>query len=256
MQDKDLELLESLEARDAALRRRAAWSAWGAVLLAALVLIGLIALSYRQLESSQREVGRLQREAAAERDSLEALRAEKQRLETEIANLEPIVENYQAIVAPQSAADLRAEVRISPVEPPGDTGEGGGGTRLQPRAYLHIVREQDRSSAKRIGEELEKAGFVALGVEYVPRAARLKNTEVRYYKRAEREGAEKLVEALRAAGVKSPGLLYLNLENNRNVRPNHYEVWFAAGLGRDPVEPAEEGTRPRREAEGRRSSGQ
>ena len=100
--------------------------------------------------------------------------------------------------------------------------------QLLPRAYLQIVDAADREWAKEIGRTLQAAGIIALGVEYVPKSAGLKRTDVRYYKTSERAGAETIVALLKDAGVDA-SLIYLNQEGNTKVRPNHFEVWFAAG---------------------------
>jgi hypothetical protein len=100
---------------------------------------------------------------------------------------------------------------------------------LLPRVYLHIVDESDRAWAVKMGRALESAGMITVKVEYVPRAVGLKRTDVRYYKKAEEPGAARIVSVLRAAGAEAR-LNYLeDQESNPNVRPNHFEVWFAAG---------------------------
>jgi hypothetical protein len=104
-------------------------------------------------------------------------------------------------------------------------------TQLPPRVYLQIVTAGDRAYARAVGERLDASGFRVLGVEYVRNAAPLRNTELRYYKRADEPDAQRLLQALRAAGEPNAVLLYLGLENNTRVRPRHYEIWFAAGAG-------------------------
>ena len=79
-----------------------------------------------------------------------------------------------------------------------------------------------------IGTKLREAGFTVMGIEFVPKAARfLKVIEVRYYKKADEAGAEKLLQLLKANGDASVRSLYLaSEENNPKVRANHFEVWF------------------------------
>jgi len=226
MAQDNLELLRRLETQQAAARRRAVWISWLSVLAAAVVLSVLIVSAYRRLAGVETQVAEAQKQAAAEKARVEELKKEEARLTDRIKNqLEPLVENYQAEVRAQARPVARVQVR--PVEP-ADLGT------TEPRVFLQIVAPEDREYAKQMGERLEEAGFDVQGVDYIEEAAALKNTEVRYYKKADEADAVKLRDALESAGVKSPALLYLGLENNRKVRPKTYEVWFGAGVGGSP----------------------
>jgi hypothetical protein len=106
---------------------------------------------------------------------------------------------------------------------------------LLPRVYLHIVDESDRAFAVAMGRRLESAGMIAVKVEYVPRAVGLKRSDVRYYRKTEEPGATRIVSVLKAAGAEAR-LNYLeDQETNPNVRPNHFEVWFAAGASKAAI---------------------
>jgi arginine utilization protein RocB len=101
---------------------------------------------------------------------------------------------------------------------------------LLPRVYMQIVNPNDRDRANQIKERLTAAGILVLGIEYVPQAARLTETDVRYYRKADEPEAQKIADVLKDAGVASTQLKYLKgYENSTKIRPNHFEVWLASG---------------------------
>ncbi len=171
----------------------------------------------RQLAATQAQLDVVRRQKETEERQVTELREEKRRLSAELDSLRPLVDNYRALAASQSAAARDAQAGTIPQA-----------HEVRPRVYLHVVDPGDRQYADGIGKQLTAAGFVVLGVEYVRKAAGLKNTEVRYYKNADEADARRLLSALREAGARSAVLLYLGLENNTRVRPRHYEIWFAS----------------------------
>jgi cell division protein FtsB len=224
MPHEDLELLKVLEAGDAAARRRAIWISWSSVSLAAIILAALVFLGYRRLGEVQEKVAAAKTRVATLESREKTLRQEVEQLQATKANLELIAQNYRAI-APESPVASHEERVAAPISPQARS--------VQPRVFLQIVNPNDRVYAQEMTKPLEQAGFKVLGIETVERAAGLKNTEVRYYKKADQPGCIRLLDALRGAGVKSPAFLYLGLENNRKVRPKTYEVWFADGVGQE-----------------------
>lgn len=239
MENKDFDVLRRMEADEARARRRGVLAAWGLVGLAVVVLAVMLVTGANRLSA-------IRAQTLVESDSVSTLLREKQRLTTEIASLRPLVENYRTSLAADSAnipADTQAVVAppdsqlvVRPGPDPRQTA-----SRPPPgppaRVYLQVVTPGDRAHAAVVGERLERAGFQVLGTEYVARAPRLRNTELRYYKKADEPDAQRLLQALRAAGEESAVLLYLGLENNTRVRPRHYEVWFAAGAGQPTRQP-------------------
>jgi hypothetical protein len=226
MAQDNLELLRRLETQQATARRRAVWISWLSVLAAAIVLAVLIFAADRHLEDAQAKKTEALEKAAVEQNRVEQLKKEEARLTGQIKQLQPLVENYRAQVRAEPGPATQREVQL-PLGP-------GVEVPAKPRVFLQIVTPEDREYAKQMGQRLVEAGFEVLGIEYVGRAAALKNTEVRYYKKTDEPDAVKLRDALAAAGVKSPTPLYLGLENNKKVRPKTYEVWFGAGVGGSP----------------------
>ena len=104
-----------------------------------------------------------------------------------------------------------------------------------PRAYLHIVDAEDRAWANEISRRLREQGVIVPGIEYVATARNLRRTDVRYYRKADRDAAQAIVAQLDAMGI--PAVLnYLSqYENNDTVRPRNFEIWFTAGSRELPV---------------------
>jgi acyl carrier protein len=221
MPDDKLAALEALEQQSDLRGRRAIVASFA--LMAAAILGTIVLVAYSTIT-----VNNLRAQTKKELDEVATLRAERTKLERETAafkqeieTLRPAVENYRALVSQDSTTAIEARGETPTTSNPD----------VQPRIYLQVVDAGDRDYAATIGRALAKQySYAVPGVEYVPRASRLRNTEVRYYKKDDEPDARRLVENLIALQVRSPSLLYLNLENAK-VRPRHYEVWFAAGSG-------------------------
>jgi hypothetical protein len=89
---------------------------------------------------------------------------------------------------------------------------------------VHIADAGDRQWARNLSDRLQQAGIIPVGIEHVPGSSGLKRFEVRYYEKAEEEGARRILAAIENAGVPAT-TVYLNLENNTRVRGNHFEIW-------------------------------
>jgi hypothetical protein len=100
---------------------------------------------------------------------------------------------------------------------------------ISPRAYVHIASADDRPVAKNLARIIEQQGYTVPGIQVVstPRSV----SEVRYFRKGEQSGAEKLASALRSAGLPDVRSSYIEgYENSARIRPCHYEVWFAPGI--------------------------
>jgi cell division protein FtsB len=217
--DKSQLLAELEDAGDRARRRALVWS-WLSVGAAGLAVAAIVAYGGAKVKDATAELGRLKAAAADEEKVLAGLKRQNDDLKTTNekleSNIKRLSENYStAVAAAESTKYLRPDRAPASVDPPA-------------RVYLQIVSDGDRAFAAAIGKRLGNYGFRSMGVELVERAARLKNSEVRYYKKVDEDGARRLQDALEKEGV-STALLYLNLETAR-VRANHFEVWFAAGV--------------------------
>ncbi len=101
-----------------------------------------------------------------------------------------------------------------------------------PRVYIQIVNQDDRPFAEGIRNRLISSGILVLGIQYVSSAAALTTSDVRYYRKADLPEAQKIVDLLKSAGVATVPPKYLSgYEDSTKIRPNHYEVWLANGIG-------------------------
>jgi hypothetical protein len=215
-------VLERWELNQKRNRRRAAGTAWTSVAAAVVVLAGLIYSGHRELTAVRSQADATRAEVLAEQANLEALKAQKRELE----------QQYQAslsVLGNVGTTQAKAAVDQTLSQNP-------QAANLLPRVYLQIVDQNDRDYANYMGKKLKEAGFIVLGVEYRaeayrPDVRRLKMTDVRYYKKADEAGAQKVLDVLKKAGEDPVRLNYLGLENDPKVRANHYEVWFAANSG-------------------------
>jgi len=94
------------------------------------------------------------------------------------------------------------------------------------RLYLHIVDEADRPWARELIPKLEKANFIVPGIEL--KTVRLKSSDVRYFRPADRTGADDAIAVLRGAGLTDVRVNFISgYEPSTSIRACHYEAWFA-----------------------------
>jgi outer membrane murein-binding lipoprotein Lpp len=212
-----LEALEQLEQRQLRSQRLAVRTVWGSVVLAVIVLAGLIAFGTRKVNDLNAQRQRLESDITAlteKREAAEhaAAEAEKKRLAA-VWTFSNVPEAEQK-VAVERQLSKRPEMAA-----------------LLPRIYMQIVDPADKSRAEAVKTALWQAGFVVLGIETVPKAAKnQKGSDVRYYRKEETEQAERIAEVLKQAGEQNVRyFIPKGMENSPNVRPNHFEVWLDRG---------------------------
>jgi hypothetical protein len=104
-----------------------------------------------------------------------------------------------------------------------------------PRVFVQVVDPNQRTAAQLViarlkGREFRQSKLEALGPEVVPNA-RVSKPEVRCLKKDDCPAARDLasyVEAITGNAV-SVTDISARYENDANVRPNTYEIWFPAG---------------------------
>lgn len=102
----------------------------------------------------------------------------------------------------------------------------------QPRVFIQIVNQADKAFATQLTSKFQASGFSVQPIQYVPQAAVLSRTDVRYYRQSDAATAQKIVDLLKAAGQSSArAYIPSGMENNPNVRPNTFEVWLANSSG-------------------------
>jgi hypothetical protein len=131
------------------------------------------------------------------------------------------------------------EAGPSPPPPPpnavaevGVTSNTPSSTATVARVFIQIVNKTDSEYATQVGARLKAAGFSVQPTQYIPQAAILSRTDVRYYRKSDEAGAQKILDILKAAG-RTSARMYIpsGQEDNPNVRPNTFEVWLANGSG-------------------------
>jgi hypothetical protein len=214
--DERLALVQELERREAGAVRKAAGAAWLSLALVAVLFAALVFGTWAQLRRMRSEVAQLNDQQSALIKDIEVQKGE-------LAEVERNLRDKQAALTTLIGAIRRTDTEA----------RGGLETALDadpraavlvPRVYVHIVSEQDRQWARNLGDRLQHGGVIPLGIERVPGAAALKQFEVRYYKKAEEDGAKRILSILDNFGVPAVPV-YLNLENDTRVRTNHFEIW-------------------------------
>ena len=217
--DERLALVEAVERREAHAVRKAAGAAWLSLGLVAILLTALIVGAWWQLRLMRTEVAELEQQQATLVKNVDVQK-------TELASVEKTLREKQAALSTLIGAVRRT-----------DTHARGGletaldadprATILVPRAHIQIVDEGDRQWARNLSDRLQQGGVIPLEIEHVPRATGLRRFEVRYYKKAEEDGARRILAVLESVGVPAAPV-YLNLEDNTRVRRNHFEIWCPA----------------------------
>lgn len=214
--DERLALVQELERREASAVRKAAGAAWLSLALVAVLFAALVFGTWSQLRRMRSEVAQLNDQQSTLVKDIEVQKAE-------LAEVERNLRDKQAALTTLIGAIRRTDTNA----------RGGLETALDadpraavlvPRVYVHIVSEQDRQWARNLGDRLQHGGVIPLGIERIPGAAALKQFEVRYYKKAEEDGAKRILSILENFGVPAVPV-YLNLENDTRVRTNHFEIW-------------------------------
>ena len=140
-------------------------------------------------------------------------------------------ENQAAESAKQAQAVVELYSKVKGGAAQAEANSQSSATELEPRAYMQIVNPNDRDYANKIKDRLTAAGILVPGIEYVPAAAGLAKTEVRYYKLSDEAEAQKIVSILQSAGAVSAQAKVLpGYEDSKKIRPHHFEVWLANDL--------------------------
>lgn len=96
---------------------------------------------------------------------------------------------------------------------------------IDPRVYFHIRQETQRESAQIIGKSVSENAFVVPGVQKLSFGPT--NTELRYFRRTEKDEAEAIGVIIRSLGVPVNVVYVAGYEQSRSIRQRHYELWFS-----------------------------
>jgi uncharacterized protein YfaS (alpha-2-macroglobulin family) len=100
-----------------------------------------------------------------------------------------------------------------------------------PRIYMHIVDAGDRALAESLAQRLRAAGYLVVGIQLIPSAKSLKQSDVRFYRKPEEPEADRIAKVLQNAGENVRTNHLVQYENSTTARPNHFEVWLAQHSG-------------------------
>jgi uncharacterized membrane-anchored protein YhcB (DUF1043 family) len=210
------ELLERVEKRARAARIIS-------ILLTVIpVVMGLafLYITIRQVEKARSELAQTQQQIADANVELDKTRQEIEEKKKEIAERDKQVEVYGEVVR-DITKDLPATDVDKRILKPNSTT-----AQLPPRIYVQIRDESQRGKTKEIVKKLEERGFLVPGIERVARGAG--STEVKFFKQAEKDEAEKITAVLHELGIRDARAVYVRgFENSTAIRPRHYEIWFA-----------------------------
>lgn len=104
------------------------------------------------------------------------------------------------------------------------------GVETAPRVYIHIREPTQRELARRVERRLEAAHLVVPGIERLVGIGPRQN-ELRFFRAAEQDEAERIRQLVASMGI-SIQLTDLSgrYEQSTEIRPRHYELWFASSL--------------------------
>jgi hypothetical protein len=213
--DDRLALVEELERREAGTMRKAIRGAWLSLLVVAVLIGALVFGAWFELRAQRAELATLADQKAKLDVATQAQKAQLERLDAEIKQRQAAMSTLIGAVRTDSRTLSGVGTALD---------KNPSAVTLVPRAYVQILDEGDRQWARNLSDRFQNAGVIPVGIEYVTLSAPLKQFEVRYYKKAEEEGASRIVAIMKEAGVPAE-LKYLNLETNTRVRANHFEVW-------------------------------
>jgi len=118
-----------------------------------------------------------------------------------------------------------------------------------PRVYMHISEEAQRETLRQLSLDLEKEklggdGIVVPGIQ---RVKPIRGNELRCFRASECEDARRLVDILNRL-VASPKVVLnpmtgTSYEDSPNIRPRHFELWFAPGPITMRSAPSDEGNK-------------
>jgi hypothetical protein len=99
---------------------------------------------------------------------------------------------------------------------------------LIPRVYIHVAGDDERDAAQKIVELLQDKELVVPGIQRVGQISP-STSQLRYFRNSEQTEAERIAGILTNAGYKVATAYISGYENSTDIRPMHFELWFATG---------------------------
>ncbi len=215
---EQLQLIKALDEKERARKPSASLAAWGSVVAAAILLALMIAAANRQLKRIEDQRAKAATELTQKQNELDAAQKTLSRLDQAKIQKEDEIRGLQSFLGALPEQQRTALVARTLQQKPQTAA-------LLPRIYLHIVQKEDKAFAEGIGRQLQEAGFLVVGIEYVN--LNLNETDVRFYRKVEQPVAEQILAVLTKAGESGAKIRHLSqYENSTTARPNHFEVWL------------------------------
>jgi hypothetical protein len=192
----------------------AIWSSVGvlAVLISLLWSYNAIRSANQQLDQINQQIGERQKELKGLSDQIADLKVQR---DLRLAVTNGLLQRGGANATQALNAIVEANPDIA---------------KSVARVYLQIGRQDQRPRAKLVSDSLGSAGFTVPGIEFVGAAkAPAKVTQVRYFYPLPNSSDDlnKLVAALKSAGVKAESQ-YIKMPSSAKMPPpRQYEVWFS-----------------------------
>lgn len=98
---------------------------------------------------------------------------------------------------------------------------------LPARVYFHISNESQRQKLQEISKAISvPSELIVPGIEL--RSNSPSNNELRYFKLAEKEEAEKIAQSInKSLGVNVQSKYIPGYEDSKKIRPRHFELWIS-----------------------------
>ncbi len=125
----------------------------------------------------------------------------------------------------KSETELAARSRIDSAVAP-SPGRAPASAPRQPRVYIQVRSQADAAEmSTRLIPELKKAEFVVPKIEVLRTGP--STTDVRFFRPPEREGAEKIAQVVRKAGIRDVQVRYIPGYENSARTFYVFEIWLA-----------------------------
>jgi hypothetical protein len=204
--------------------RRLRWLSGGLVVILCCA-VGALVFAWRQkgITDEQRKVADEQRRVAEQ----------KQEAAVHALNACRAVEESAARAAPELRAKPEAENLLAQAEIAlaSTSRNEGKSTNIPGSAgliYIQIRPTQPLEKAREIQQELIGKGFAVPDIEPLD-VGPTTNTEVRYFRESEKDGADAIVSILQRLDVKNVSAKYIpGYTKSIKVKSKQYEIWFAA----------------------------
>ncbi len=117
-------------------------------------------------------------------------------------------------------------------------GQAVSAAATKPRVFIQIVNQNDRGKANDISALLQSQGCSVQGMQFIPQAAALTQSDLRYYRKADTDQAQRIADALKGVGVEVGKPKYLSgYETAPPSAPTPSRCGSPTALAAEPAKP-------------------